>query len=144
MSRANTPKRRKPCRGSRSNEAKTAAKNAIHKDAEDPASGEEGRVPISPEELHKEAKAPGSGGEGSAPAIPNTPPALTFRRCPPPPAKFMIVPGIPDIQKHNLVYTVDAWLDCEPQEYRIKLIDPDWEIWDEYIRAGQGCGESVG
>ncbi|KAJ5781393.1 uncharacterized protein N7518_009876 [Penicillium psychrosexuale] len=46
--------------------------------------------------------------------------------------KFAIVPDIPEAQKHVLA-SVKGWLNCEPREYRVKLIDPDWERRDEKV-----------
>ncbi|KAJ5209551.1 hypothetical protein N7449_003930 [Penicillium cf. viridicatum] len=44
--------------------------------------------------------------------------------------KFVIVPDIPDIVRENtLVSTVKRWLHHKPQEYRVRIVDPDWEAW---------------
>ncbi|EKV11278.1 hypothetical protein PDIG_51140 [Penicillium digitatum PHI26] len=51
--------------------------------------------------------------------------------------KFVIVPDIPNFQKNVLVSAVKGWLNCEPRQYRVKLIDPDWEKKDEKISRWQ-------
>ncbi|KAF3027321.1 hypothetical protein E8E15_005644 [Penicillium rubens] len=47
--------------------------------------------------------------------------------------KFVIVPDIPSFQGNALVSAVKYWLECEPREYRVRLIDPDWEKLDESV-----------
>lgn len=47
--------------------------------------------------------------------------------------KFVIVPDIPSVQENAWVSTVKGWLSREPQEYRVRLIDPDWEKKDQRI-----------
>ncbi|KAG0153309.1 hypothetical protein PDIDSM_5159 [Penicillium digitatum] len=39
--------------------------------------------------------------------------------------------------KNVLVSAVKGWLNCEPRQYRVKLIDPDWEKKDERSRDGK-------
>ncbi|KAJ5131129.1 uncharacterized protein N7515_007168 [Penicillium bovifimosum] len=48
--------------------------------------------------------------------------------------KFVIEPDIPDIVRENtLVSTVKRWLHHKPQEYRVRIVDPDWEVSEEGI-----------
>ncbi|KAJ9489208.1 hypothetical protein VN97_g4079 [Penicillium thymicola] len=47
--------------------------------------------------------------------------------------KFVIVPDIPNVQENAWVSTVKGWLSREPREYRVRLIDPDWEMKDQRI-----------
>ncbi|KGO78015.1 hypothetical protein PITC_025430 [Penicillium italicum] len=47
--------------------------------------------------------------------------------------KFVIVPDIPDVEKSVVASTVKRWLNCEPRQYRVRLIDPDWEKRDEQV-----------
>ncbi|KAJ5374612.1 hypothetical protein N7517_006618 [Penicillium concentricum] len=48
--------------------------------------------------------------------------------------KFVIVPDIPEIVRENtLVFTVKRWLHHKPQEYRVSIVDPDWEVSEERI-----------
>ena len=47
--------------------------------------------------------------------------------------KFVIVPDIPSFQGKALVSAVKYWLEGEPREFRVRLIDPDWEKIDERL-----------
>lgn len=47
--------------------------------------------------------------------------------------KFVIVPDIPNVQENAWVSTIKGWLSREPREYRVRLIDPDWEVKDQRI-----------
>ncbi|KAJ5807395.1 hypothetical protein N7447_010851 [Penicillium robsamsonii] len=46
--------------------------------------------------------------------------------------KFVIVPDIPNYD-NAMVSAVKYWLEGEPREYRVRLIDPDWEKLDEPV-----------
>lgn len=47
--------------------------------------------------------------------------------------KFVIVPDVPNVQENALVSTVKSWLSREPREYRVRIIDPDWEMNEQQI-----------
>lgn len=47
--------------------------------------------------------------------------------------KFVIVPDVPNVQENVLVSTVKSWLSREPREYRVRIIDPDWEMNEQQI-----------
>ncbi|KAJ5970088.1 uncharacterized protein N7479_000006 [Penicillium vulpinum] len=47
--------------------------------------------------------------------------------------KFVIVPDIPDIQENVMVSAVKRWLNSEPRDYRVRVIDPDWEKGNKMI-----------